>query len=356
MTSLDENTYKQLFALFHENSKNKTPYRDLYRSQLRDFLEKFFINFTNSQNKPLINHIIGLIILEDVTLINNNDKYEKSMIFLKNIKSSDPTNIVNNIMTEITQIIQKVQEIKTAEALNEMKTKRWSGGPHFDGLRQPLESHFAFSHPSFIRTYIGFLDSVKSPPLSSSVIKKAKLDYSNGVRNVALLNTLILYYLQKKSGNFIFKIYQLYKDHLSILYENTEFNEAKIQKVFSIIYEFAKLYLVMHFISNKSIKREEYDECMMSVVSYIAHKLEDMKAKTTSPKHIYFEKLYLVINYIQLFNMTTPKKQRLSQFIKDLYSKLKTSNKVIDLENKTEKQNYDACIDFLLDRSNHKFF
>ena len=121
------------------------------------------------------------------------------------------------------------------------------------------------------------------------------------------------------------------------------------------MYEFAKLYLVMHFISNKTIKREEYDECIMTVVSYIAQKLEDLKS--TSPKYIYFEKLYLVINYIQLFNMTTSaKKQRLEQFIKVLYSKLKSSNKVIDLESKTAKANYDACIKFLLDRSNHKFF
>jgi hypothetical protein len=236
------------------------------------------------------------------------------------------------------------------------KSKLVQTSSHFDSLREPLEPHFAFSHPSFIRTYIGFLDSVKSKHLSASLIKKAKSEYSNGVRSVELINTLILYYLQKQSGNFIFKIYELYKDHLDILYENAEINEAKIKKVFSIIYEFAKLYLVMHFGGNKSIKRQEYDECIMTVVAYIAQKLEDMKAKTaTSPKRIYFEKLYLVINYIQLFNMT-PKKQRLSQFIKDLYSNIKTSNKVIDLVKNTEKENYEACVKFLLDRSNHKFF
>jgi hypothetical protein len=241
-----------------------------------------------------------------------------------------------------------------------IKSKIVQTSSHFDSLRKPLEPHFAFSHPSFIRKYIGFLDSVKSNPLPSSIIKKAKLDYSNGVRSVALLNTLILHYLQKKSGNFIFKIYELYEEHLKILYENAKEDDkndrAKIKKVFSIMYEYAKLYLLMHFISNKSIKREEYNACLMTVVSYVAQKLEDMCESETTSKRIYFEKLYLVILYIQLFNIATPKKQRLSKFIQELYSKLNTSNKVIDLVNNTEKENYDACFQFLLDRSNHKYF
>ena len=233
-----------------------------------------------------------------------------------------------------------------------VKSKIVQTSKHFDVLRKPLERYFAFSHPTFIRLYINLLDSVKTKNLSRTTIDKAKLDYSNGIRNVILINTLILYYLKKQSGNFIFKIYELYKDHLSLLYENEEYNEVKIRKVFSIIYEFAKLYLMIHFVNKKSINKNEFDDCIMTVVSGISQTLEDTK---NTRKYMYFQKLFIVINYIQHFNKAT-KNERLYKFIKDLYVNMRSSNRVINLETNSEKVNYDACIAFLLDRSNHKFF
>lgn len=233
-----------------------------------------------------------------------------------------------------------------------VKSKLVQTSAHFNVLRQPLERHFAFSHPTFIRLYINLLDNVKTKFMPDVLVNKAKSDYSKGVRNVTILNTLILHYLKKQSGNFIFKIYELYKDHLTLLHES-DGNEVKIQKVFSIIYEFAKLYLMIHFVNNKSVKRAEYTECIAVVVSGIAQKLEDSTPNST--KYFYFQKINIVINYIQYYNKDT-KVERLYKYIKDLYGKIRTSNRVINLEKNSDKENYDACVAFLLDHSNHKYF
>lgn len=222
---------------------------------------------------------------------------------------------------------------------------------NFKTLRKPLESYFAFSDPTFIRLYINLLDTVKTKSISKITIDNAKSDYHKGVRNVVILNVLILYYLKNQSSNYIFKIYKLYKDHLTLLYEADYYDKIKIKKLFSIIYEFAKLNFMINLVDNKHIKKSEYEEYTMTIISEISQKVENTKQH--SAKQNYFKKLELVFNYIRYFNKTD-KTTRLHGHITDLYSK--SSNPIINLDKNTKEENYDACVEFLLNRSNHIFF
>ena len=168
MPTPEETTYKTLFAFFHHNSRNNIPDMENSRGQLRIFLEKFFINFTNSQDKKLINHIIGFIILTDKTLIINNDEYEKSMIFLNNIESSDPTNIVKNIKSSIKQVIEKVEK-NTANTLMGMQNEPpWYGGSE---RKTPTTKKPTTKTPTTKKP------TTKTPTTKKTTTKKPDLNY-----------------------------------------------------------------------------------------------------------------------------------------------------------------------------------
>jgi hypothetical protein len=218
------------------------------------------------------------------------------------------------------------------------KAKLSSVSKHFSPLRKPLEPYFILNNPTFIRLYINLLDTVKTKKQSKSVVDKAQTDYDNNIRNASILNILILHNLKKQS---IYNIYKLYKEHLILVSKNDE--EESIKKYFSITYEFAKLYVMMHFINNKTLKKNELEECLMTIVSSIEQKLQDER----SYKHPYFKKLLIIFSYIRYYHLTT-KNTRLYKFIEQ--------SKILDLTNKTPKENYEYCIAFLLDPSNHKYF